>query len=132
MSSIPGKNTTPEVLLRKELHRRGLRYRVHARFLPGKPDIAFTRKRIAVFVHGCFWHNHAGCPYWRMPQNNRDFWREKFDRNAERDERNMRALDDLGWHAIVIWECDVKRSPSIAADAVEEFMRLHSPSVGCE
>lgn len=126
MSSIKGKDTKPEMLLRKELHRRGLRYRVHMRSLPGKPDIAFTRKRVAIFVHGCFWHNHSGCRYWRMPQNNQDFWQEKFDKNRARDLRNMAALTQLGWDHLVIWECEIKRSPESAADVVEDFLGLHS------
>lgn len=126
MSSISSKNTSPEVLLRKELHRRGLRYRIHVRKLPGNPDIVFTRKRVAIFVHGCFWHNHPGCAYWHMPRNNQEFWHQKFDKNRKRDQRNLANLKELGWHSLVIWECDIKHSPSAAADVVENFLRLHS------
>lgn len=123
MSSIAGKDTKPEILLRKELHRRGLRYRVHMKGLPGRPDIVFTRRRVAIFVHGCFWHNHPGCPYWHMPRNNQQFWEEKFEKNRERDQRNLAALHNLGWRPMVLWECEIKGSPSEAADAVEQFLR---------
>lgn len=126
MSSIGGKDTKPEILLRKELHRRGLRYRIHMATLPGKPDIVFTRKRVAVFVHGCFWHNHPGCKFWHMPRNNKEFWEEKFARNRERDRKNMEALEALGWRPLVVWECDIKRSPPEAADFVEEFLKANS------
>lgn len=122
MSAIHSKDTSPELLLRRELHRRGRRYRLHERGLPGKPDIVFPSKRVVVFVHGCFWHNHPGCKWWKLPSNNQDFWREKFRRNRERDEANRLALVELGWKPVTVWECEIKQSTTAVADIVEGIL----------
>lgn len=129
MSSIRSKDTSPEVLLRKELHGRGLRYRLHVKSLPGKPDIVFPGRRVVVFVHGCFWHNHPDCPWWRMPGNNQEFWREKFLRNRQRDEANRRSLVELGWRPVTIWECEIKLSTMAAADLVQGVLFKQGESV---
>nr|WP_221376996.1 very short patch repair endonuclease [Actinoplanes polyasparticus] len=110
--------TKPELALRRELHRRGLRYRVNHPRLPGRPDIAFTRAKVAVFVDGCFWHR---CPeHGTMPRNNRDWWQDKLDRNVARDRAKDSALADLGWTVLHVWEHE---PPSAAADRVEQAWR---------
>lgn len=118
MSAMPREETGPEMALRRVLHSRGLRYRVNYRALPGTPDIAFTRAKIAVFVDGCFWHR---CPeHGTMPQNNREWWREKLDRNRERDAEKDAALDELGWLTVHVWEHE---DPSAAADRIVELWK---------
>ena len=107
MSGIQGKNTKPELLVRKYLHGRGLRFRLHAKELPGKPDLVFPKYKVAVFVHGCFWHQHLGCKYAYVPQSNAAFWREKLQSNNERDKIKATALKKLGWRVLVIWECSL-------------------------
>jgi DNA mismatch endonuclease, patch repair protein len=112
MSANRGKNTSPELILRKALYQRGLRgYRLHWTKAPGRPDIAFPGKKVAVFVNGCFWHR---CPYCRpsMPRTNVDFWTAKFERNKERDRRKRKELKDAGWKVIVVWECQIKKNIS--------------------
>jgi DNA mismatch endonuclease (patch repair protein) len=106
MSRIRGRNTTPEITVRKILHRLGLRFRLHRRDLPGVPDIVLPSRKIAVLVHGCFWHRHPGCPFAYTPKTRVDFWKAKFDRNVARDREVRRALSDLGWRVHIVWECD--------------------------
>ena len=108
MARIRGKDTTPEVCLRRELHSLGLRYRLHARDLPGSPDIILRPSRLAVFVHGCFWHRHEGCKLTTTPKTNELFWQEKFARNVARDTAVQAELTKLGWESIVVWECQTK------------------------
>ena len=123
MKRMPRKNSGPEVRLRRELHSRGLRFRVNLRGLPGTPDIAFTRAKIAVFVDGCFWHR---CPrHGVLPKANRDWWREKLDRNVERDRRKDGELEELGWLSIHVWEHD---DPSTVADGIEQAWRVQRPA----
>jgi DNA mismatch endonuclease (patch repair protein) len=108
MSRIKGRDTGPELRLRSLLHRAGFRFRLHAKDLPGKPDIVLPKYRTAIFVHGCFWHRHEGCRNATTPSTRTDFWLEKFDGNVERDKRNMAALETAGWTVITVWECDLK------------------------
>jgi DNA mismatch endonuclease (patch repair protein) len=105
MSRIRGRNTKPEITVRSVLHGLGLRFRLHHRDLPGKPDVVLPRRRIAVFVHGCFWHRHSGCPFAYNPKTNTAFWSRKFEGNTSRDLRDRRRLRKLGWHVVVVWEC---------------------------
>jgi DNA mismatch endonuclease (patch repair protein) len=105
MAAITGKNTKPERLVRSHLHRAGLRFRLHARGLPGRPDIVLPRWHAVVFVHGCFWHRHGGCRRATTPSSNRRFWNRKFRENVERDRRNLTVLRRAGWRVYVIWEC---------------------------
>ena len=105
MSGIRGRNTKPEVMVRRALHAAGLRFRLHRRDLPGVPDIVLPRWRAVVFVHGCFWHRHPGCRYATTPATNRAFWARKLSQNVLRDARQLRALRQLGWRVFVLWEC---------------------------
>jgi DNA mismatch endonuclease, patch repair protein len=106
MSAIRGKNSQPEVLVRRYLFANGLRFRLHARNLPGRPDIVLARFNTVVFVHGCFWHRHPGCRYATTPQSRTDFWKQKFAANVARDARQIAELETLGWNVLVIWECE--------------------------
>ena len=107
MSGIRGKNTKPELLIRKALHARGFRYRLHCKDLPGNPDLCLPKYRAVIFVHGCFWHGH-GCHLFKWPKTRPEFWREKIARNCEVDAGAERALAEEGWRQAVIWECAVK------------------------
>lgn len=110
MSGIRGKNTKPELVVRRYLHASGLRFRLHKRGLPGRPDLVLARWNVVVFVHGCFWHGHDGCRYFRVPGTRTDFWVKKIGGNAERDVRTERQLRELGWRVIVIWECAIRNN----------------------
>lgn len=107
MSGIRGKNTKPEVLVRKALHAAGFRFRIHVDTLPGKPDIVLPRYRAVIFVHGCFWHGHD-CAYFRLPQSNTAFWQAKIEANRLRDLRSIDQLKGKGWKVLVLWECAVR------------------------
>lgn len=126
MAKVRQKNSSPEISLRKELHRRGLRYRLHVRGLPGSPDIVFPKHKVAVFVNGCFWHRHKGCARASFPKTNQHFWEEKFAANVARDERNYRDLRSMGWLPVVIWECQILGSPADAATLVQKALSPHS------
>lgn len=123
MSSIRGKDTTPELVLRKALHVRGFRYRLNARDLPGSPDIVLPKWGAVLFVHGCYWHRHHGCPKATMPSSNVAFWREKFAQNVERDRRNLADLLGLGWRVGIVWECAIfSTPPTELMPDIEEFV----------
>lgn len=109
MSRIRGKNTRPELLVRSCLHQNGFRFRLHVSQLPGKPDIVLPRYKTVVLVHGCFWHGHEGCRYFRLPQTRTEFWSEKIARNQANDSKALHQLEAQGWAVIVIWECELKR-----------------------
>ena len=106
MAGIRGKNTRPELLIRKALHARGFRYRIHCKDLPGNPDLCFPKYRAVIFVHGCFWHRCPRCAL-GLPKSNTDYWSEKFERNVERDRSKETALLGLGWKVHTVWECDI-------------------------
>lgn len=116
MSRIGGKNTRPELTVRRYLHAVGLRFRLHDRTLPGSPDLVLPRYRTAVFVHGCFWHRHAACRYATVPSSRTEFWADKFRQNVDRDRRNARSLAAAGWNVLTIWECEISRE-----DALDEL-----------
>lgn len=108
MSGIKGKNTSPELIVRRYLHGKGYRYRLHRRDLPGSPDIVLPRLKTCIFVHGCFWHRHDGCTYAAVPKTRPEFWSQKFERNVRRDKENIEALESAGWNVVIVWECEVK------------------------
>lgn len=108
MASIHGKDTKPEIAVRKYLWNNGFRYRLNHPRLPGKPDIVLRKYRTCVFVNGCFWHGHEGCKSFVMPRTNTDFWKAKIDRNRQRDIEVQLKLTEMGWHRITIWECQLK------------------------
>lgn len=110
MSRIRGKNTKPEILVRKFLFSRGYRFRINAPYLPGKPDIVLRKYKTVIFINGCFWHGHEGCKYYVIPKSNVEFWQSKIDRNRERDKTDLEILEGKGWRCIVIWECQLKPS----------------------
>jgi DNA mismatch endonuclease (patch repair protein) len=108
MRQVKGRDTTPELKVRKALTRLGLRYRLHRKDLPGAPDIVLPGRRLALFVHGCFWHGHDCARGARTPKQNRDYWTAKIGRNRARDERTRAELQALGWTSLVLWECELK------------------------
>jgi len=110
MRRVLGKNTKPEMIVRRLVHSMGYRYRLHRKDLPGCPDLVFPRYKKALFVHGCFWHSHPGCKRARMPASNQDYWRSKLERNSRRDEANQAALLAAGWGVMIVWECEIKNS----------------------
>ncbi|KZY32530.1 MULTISPECIES: very short patch repair endonuclease [unclassified Oleiphilus] len=108
MAQIKGKNTTPELEVRKFLHKQGFRFRLHSKDLPGKPDIVLPKYKTVLFVNGCYWHRHENCHLCTTPKSNVEFWQSKFEQNMKRDKRNYETLDGQGWKAIIIWECEIK------------------------
>ncbi len=124
MAGIRGKDTKPELIVRRFLHRAGLRFRLHAK-LPGKPDLVLPKHRAAVFVHGCFWHRHEGCRYATTPANNAAAWQEKFAANVRRDAKVRQQLEELGWRVLVIWSCelDERRLAKLAAAIKQDAPR---------
>ena len=108
MAAIKGKDTKPEMIVRKYLFSKGLRYRLHDKKLPGNPDIVLSKFKTVIFVNGCFWHGHERCKYFRLPKSNVEFWKRKIERNIERDRETMHTLLDLGWKVISIWECELR------------------------
>ena len=108
MAGIRGRNTAPELAVRRIAHRMGLRFRLHRNDLPGRPDLVFPKHRVVVFVHGCFWHRHKGCRHASTPKSRTVFWTRKFAANVERDARQQAALSTLGWRILVIWQCETR------------------------
>ncbi|WP_455074675.1 very short patch repair endonuclease [Prevotella fusca] len=109
MASIKGKNTKPEMIVRRHLWHCGFRYRVNYPRLPGHPDIVLRKYRTCIFVNGCFWHGHEGCRHYVVPKTNTDFWVRKIMRNKERDKETQQQLARMGWHCITVWECELKK-----------------------
>lgn len=121
MSRIKGKNTKPEMLVRRFLHAHGFRYRLHDKKLPGKPDIVLPRYKTIIFVHGCFWHGHADCKYYVVPKTNTEWWLNKINGNIANDEKAMAALINTGWKIITIWACQLK--PAQAKNTLNELLK---------
>ena len=114
MSGIRGKDTKPEMIVRKALFAAGYRFRLHRKDLPGVPDIVLPIRRVAIFVHGCFWHMHAGCKYAKLPSTRPEFWNEKLSGNALRDQKARDALLSNGWRVLIVWECATRDAASLA------------------
>lgn len=108
MSRIKGKDTKPEMLVRRYLHAHGFRYRLHVKDLPGKPDVILPRYKTVIFIHGCFWHGHEGCKYFVVPKTRTDWWLAKINTNVANDEKAVTALTKAGWKIITLWECELK------------------------
>lgn len=119
MSGIRGKDTKPEKLIRSALHARGYRFRIHRKDLPGKPDVVLPKYRVAIFVHGCFWHQHE-CHLFKWPKTRASFWKRKIQGNRERDAKVLEALFGLGWRVAVVWECALKGRDSVPIDVLTE------------
>nr|WP_301178445.1 very short patch repair endonuclease [Pseudomonas putida] len=111
MSGIKGKNTSPELIIRKALHARGFRFRIHTAHLPGKPDLILPKFKAAIFVHGCFWHGH-NCRYFKPPKTRTDFWMGKIEKNKVRDAMQIAKLNEAGWRTLIIWECAIRKMKS--------------------
>lgn len=120
MSLIRNANTKPEMIVRRLVYRMGYRYRLHVRDLPGNPDLVFRPRKMVIFVHGCFWHQH-GCRYYRQPRTKRAFWEPKLARNKARDMEVRKYLRRLGWKTLTVWECQLRRVPQLA-DRIERFL----------
>jgi DNA mismatch endonuclease, patch repair protein len=125
MAAIKSANMKPEMIVRSMVHCWGYRYRLHARDLPGKPDLVFRARKKAIFVHGCFWHQHKiiKCLDGRLPKSNLDYWKPKLTRNVQRDERNLNALKNMGWKTLVLWECEINRDTSKIAKRLKSFLK---------
>lgn len=119
MSAIKGRNTKPEILVRKFLFSRGFRYRLNHPRLPGHPDLVLRKYRTVIFVNGCFWHGHEGCRYFVIPKTNTGFWQAKIERNGIRDIEEQRKLASMGWHCITVWECQLK--PKVRQQTLESL-----------
>jgi DNA mismatch endonuclease, patch repair protein len=124
MRAVRRKGTAPELALQTELTTSGLKYKVNVPGLPGSPDIVFGRQKVAVFVHGCFWHRHKKCSRATMPKTNRTFWQVKFAENQQRDAANKKKLKNLGWKVIEAWECQLKRNPVFIAEKIKRQLRI--------
>ena len=123
MRAVPGKNTKPEITLRKGLFKAGIRFRLHGKDLAGKPDIVLAKYNAVVFVHGCFWHRHEGCYLTTMPSTRADFWMRKFNSNVERDIRNREQLISTGWRVAIVWECGIRKQPDRVTSGVVHWLK---------
>ncbi len=127
MAGITGKNTRPEMLVRRALHKQGFRYRLHDKDLPGKPDLVFPKYKAVILVHGCFWHAHD-CHLFKWPKTRQDFWKEKIEGNKARDRKIIKQLQEQGWRVLNIWECALKGKTRLSLEEVIEkaSLWLHS------
>lgn len=125
MSRIRGKNTKPEIIVRTQLWARGFRFRLHTKGLAGKPDLVLPKWKAVVFVHGCFWHRHEGCPLFRLPKTRTEFWDGKLSANRQRDLAAVRDLLSLGWRVAVVWECAIRLDPAATIDQLAEWISSH-------
>lgn len=121
MARVRQKRTAPELLVRKAAHRMGLRFRLNRTDLPGSPDLTFPKYRVALFVHGCFWHQHPGCSRCTMPKSNEAYWKQKFAENRARDKRALRRLRSLGWQCHIVWECEAMDEGLLATRLKQVF-----------
>ena len=131
MARIRSRNSKPELAVRSLLHRSGFRFRLHRKDLPGTPDIVLPKYNAAVFVHGCYWHRHKGCKYAYVPKSRVEFWMSKFEENTTRDERNINSLKTLGWHVLVVWECEVRHTEELSKKLHRFLEAINSCKVSC-
>jgi DNA mismatch endonuclease (patch repair protein) len=131
MAGIKGKDTKPELVLRRALHARGFRYRLHSKNVPGRPDLVFPKHHAIVFVHGCFWHRHEGCRYTTTPSTRPEFWQAKFDANVARDRSVHDQLLDAGWRVATVWECALRRPEEtvLAANLLAAWLRSSAAEI---
>ena len=122
MAAIKSKNTKPEIAVRKMLHALGYRFRLHRKDLPGSPDIVLPKYKTVIFVHGCFWHRHENCKYASTPKTRKEFWETKFKVNVKRDKEIQEKIKNIGWHSVVIWECEIKNK-DILINELKEFLK---------
>lgn len=123
MSHIKSQNTSIEILVRQQLFALGLRYRINYKPLPGKPDIVFTKKKVAIFIHGCFWHGHnVGCRYSHVSKSRTEYWSEKISRTKARDKQHLTDLEADGWHVLVIWECEICKDLPLVIEKITRFL----------
>lgn len=128
MAGIKGKNSRPEMLLRRSLHQLGFRFRLHVAGLPGRPDLCLRKYHAVIFVHGCFWHRHENCRFGTTPQSREEFWLPKFKATVERDSRNQKMLKEQGWRVAIIWECSLRPTKAgITIDTVGKWLKTHEP-----
>ncbi|MCY3879284.1 MAG: very short patch repair endonuclease [Rhodobacteraceae bacterium] len=127
MRAIKGRDTKPEMRVRRLLHSMGYRYRLHRKDLPGKPDIVFGPRRKVIFVHGCFWHGHSCKAGQRIPKTNTEFWSNKIEANIERDRRQLEALSQAGWTALMLWECELRDADALR-DRLTAFLDSIAPA----
>lgn len=127
MSLVRGKDTGPELLVRKVVHSMGYRYRLHGKDLPGRPDLVFPARKAVIFVHGCFWHRHDACKLARLPKSRLEFWGPKLEANKARDARKLTELEAAGWRTLVIWECEL-RDQQLLRDRLTKFLEKNNAS----
>ncbi len=121
MGRVRARDTKPEMVVRRAVHAMGYRYRLHAKDLPGKPDLVFRSRKKVLFVHGCFWHRHPGCALARLPKSRQDFWTPKLNANRQRDMKSERSLKDAGWGVLTIWECELDGTDKLK-NRIKEFL----------
>ncbi len=126
MSRIKSSNTSPELIVRKFLHKNGFRYKVNENRLPGKPDIVLVKYRTVIFVNGCFWHGHEDCRYFSMPKTRTEFWEEKIEYNRSRDARNILRLESMGWKVLIVWQCQLKADQIEALNNIKMKLLINS------
>jgi DNA mismatch endonuclease (patch repair protein) len=133
MSSIRGRDTKPELVVRKLLFSAGYRYRLHRKDLPGKPDMVLPKHRVAIHIHGCFWHGHADCRLFRIPKSREEFWKTKIGSNITRDQKTGAELTRIGWRNLIVWECAIKGSGRLATEdllsSLTSFIESSSSSI---
>lgn len=130
MSGIKGKDTKPELIVRRGLHLKGYRFRLHRKDLPGAPDLTLARWRAVIYVHGCFWHHHSGCPFAATPSTNAEWWQQKFAANKRRDQAALLQARRAGWRTLVIWECATRSDPEHLIELVVRWLRDPSARQG--
>lgn len=123
MSRIKGKDTKPELIVRKHLFAEGFRFRLHNKSLPGKPDITLKKFKTVVFINGCFWHGHSGCRYFKIPKTRTEWWTEKINKNIDNDLIAENKLKSMGWNVLTIWECDLKNKKEDTLNYLIQFLR---------